>query len=143
MARITITQATLTGLELLFSIITFVLFCSAYPDQYRTRLWEIGGENGWNSNPRLRIYFYANYEEPPRDSICMEPKFDGLGSGHRHSVPRVMHHENRPEFLHLHDARPRPLLRHGAGYKLVLQRQRPVLGRLQRPRTHQRSTVVS
>ncbi|KAK8876880.1 hypothetical protein PGQ11_001826 [Apiospora arundinis] len=65
MARITITQATLTGLELLFSIITFVLFCSAYPDQYRTRLWEIGGENGWNSNPRLRIYFYANYEEPP------------------------------------------------------------------------------
>lgn len=51
--------------ELLLGIITFTLFCSAYPDQYRTRLWLIGGEHGWNSDPSLRIYFYANYQNPP------------------------------------------------------------------------------
>ncbi|KAK8102238.1 hypothetical protein PG984_015384 [Apiospora sp. TS-2023a] len=66
MARITPIQASLMGLELLFSIVTFVLFCTAYPDNYRTRLWTIGGERGWNSNPRLRVYLYANYEDPPK-----------------------------------------------------------------------------
>lgn len=65
MARLTVTQAVPMGFELLLSILAFVLFCSAYPDQYRTRLWSIGGERGWNSNPHLRIYFYANYEDPP------------------------------------------------------------------------------
>lgn len=52
-------------IELLLGIITFSLFCSAYPDQYRTKLWHIGGEHGWNSDPSLRIYFYANYKDPP------------------------------------------------------------------------------
>ncbi|KAK7946980.1 uncharacterized protein PG986_011301 [Apiospora aurea] len=65
MTRITPIQASLMGLELLFSIVTFALFCTAYPDHYRTRLWSIGGEMGWNSNPRLRVYFFANYEDPP------------------------------------------------------------------------------
>ncbi|KAL7628444.1 hypothetical protein AAE478_002647 [Parahypoxylon ruwenzoriense] len=41
------------------------LLCCAYPEQFRKALWQIGGENGWNSNPRLRIYFYANYQQPP------------------------------------------------------------------------------
>ncbi|OTB01685.1 hypothetical protein M426DRAFT_25449 [Hypoxylon sp. CI-4A] len=41
------------------------LLCCAYPERFRKTLWEIGGENGWNSNPRLRIYFYANYQQPP------------------------------------------------------------------------------
>ncbi|TDZ67534.1 hypothetical protein CTRI78_v002817 [Colletotrichum trifolii] len=42
-----------------------VLFGIAYPDNLRSRLWRNGGEEGWCSNPRLRIYFYANHEEPP------------------------------------------------------------------------------
>ncbi|KAI0380594.1 hypothetical protein F5Y04DRAFT_94802 [Hypomontagnella monticulosa] len=46
-------------------VITMSLLCCAYPERFRKTLWEIGGENGWNSNPRLRIYFYANYEQPP------------------------------------------------------------------------------
>lgn len=41
------------------------LFGIAYPDHFRSRLWRDGGEEGWCSNPRLRIYFYANSEEPP------------------------------------------------------------------------------
>ncbi|EQB53344.1 hypothetical protein CGLO_06933 [Colletotrichum gloeosporioides Cg-14] len=50
------------------SVVVFValaLFGIAYPDRFRSRLWRNGGEEGWCSNPRLRIYFYANYEEPP------------------------------------------------------------------------------
>ncbi|KAI3528318.1 hypothetical protein CABS01_02073 [Colletotrichum abscissum] len=42
-----------------------VLFGVAYPDRFRSRLWRNGGEQGWCSNPRMRIYFYANHEEPP------------------------------------------------------------------------------
>ncbi|EXF74199.1 hypothetical protein CFIO01_06793 [Colletotrichum fioriniae PJ7] len=41
------------------------LFGMAYPDRFRSRLWRNGGEEGWCSNPRMRIYFYANHEEPP------------------------------------------------------------------------------
>ncbi len=41
------------------------LFTYGYPDAARNALWEEGGRNGFNSDPRLRIYFYANYKEPP------------------------------------------------------------------------------
>ncbi|KAK6192897.1 hypothetical protein LQW54_013016 [Pestalotiopsis sp. IQ-011] len=51
--------------EIVVTSITLILFCCAYPDEFRTVLWEAGGENGWNSNPRLRIYDYANHREPP------------------------------------------------------------------------------
>lgn len=54
------------GLEVVFSFVVLVVSCKAYPDEYRTLLWSTGGERGWNSNPRLRIYFYANHEEPPK-----------------------------------------------------------------------------
>ena len=35
------------------------LFAYGYPDVARKSLWEEGGTNGFNSDPRLRIYFYA------------------------------------------------------------------------------------
>jgi hypothetical protein len=46
-------------------IANLVLFSYGYPDASRTALWEEGGSQGFNSDPRLRIYFYANYLEPP------------------------------------------------------------------------------
>lgn len=52
-------------IEVAVTSITLFLFCCGYPDEFRTVLWEAGGENGWNSNPRLRIYDYANHREPP------------------------------------------------------------------------------
>ncbi|KAF6814736.1 hypothetical protein CMUS01_12589 [Colletotrichum musicola] len=52
-------------LESIIVVGALVLFGAAYPDRLRSRLWRNGGEEGWCSNPRLRIYFYANYEEPP------------------------------------------------------------------------------
>ncbi|KAI1415448.1 hypothetical protein F5Y13DRAFT_144430 [Hypoxylon sp. FL1857] len=63
--RIGLFKATSLVIEFGLVIITMSLLCCAYPERFRKTLWEIGGENGWNSNPRLRIYFYANYQQPP------------------------------------------------------------------------------
>ncbi|KAM0074307.1 hypothetical protein ACKRZS_013623 [Fusarium odoratissimum] len=51
--------------ELAISITAVTLFSLMYPVGFRSRLWENGGEQGWNSNPNKRIYYYANHQEPP------------------------------------------------------------------------------
>ncbi|KAG8673224.1 hypothetical protein FPOAC2_06661 [Fusarium poae] len=51
--------------EMVVSITTVILFGLEYPADFRSRLWENGGELGYNSNPNQRIYFYANHLEPP------------------------------------------------------------------------------
>ncbi|KAH8600900.1 hypothetical protein B0O99DRAFT_681757 [Bisporella sp. PMI_857] len=58
-------QGAVRVVEVFITVTTLALFCCAFPDRFRTKLWEAGGEKGWNSNPNLRIYFYANYKEPP------------------------------------------------------------------------------
>ncbi|KAF5024711.1 hypothetical protein F66182_3225 [Fusarium sp. NRRL 66182] len=65
MAPTTKTPIVLILLELAISATAVVLFSLAYPKSFRSRLWENGGEEGWNSNPNQRIYFYANHREPP------------------------------------------------------------------------------
>ncbi|KAI5462870.1 hypothetical protein BGZ63DRAFT_412607 [Mariannaea sp. PMI_226] len=65
MVRRSTASVCLLGLELIIATATVILFSLAYPDRFRSRLWENGGEEGWNSNPKLRIYFYANHREPP------------------------------------------------------------------------------
>lgn len=37
--------------EFTICLATVAIFGSAYPDRYRTRLWENGGAEGWNSDP--------------------------------------------------------------------------------------------
>ncbi|KAM0433292.1 hypothetical protein ACHAPT_004168 [Fusarium lateritium] len=64
MARTKIPLA-LILIEMTISLMAVILFGLAYPDRFRSRLWENGGEEGWNSNPNKRIYFYANHQEPP------------------------------------------------------------------------------
>ena len=44
---------------------SLALFAFEYPDGARISLWEEGGAKGFNSDLKLRIYFYANYQEPP------------------------------------------------------------------------------
>jgi len=44
---------------------TLFLFSYGYPDATRKALWEEGGRLLFNSDPKLRIYFYANHLEPP------------------------------------------------------------------------------
>jgi hypothetical protein len=51
--------------ELCVCLAALTLFWYAYPDRYRTKLWQNGGDEGWNSDPKQRIYFYANYKTPP------------------------------------------------------------------------------
>ncbi|KAI1120955.1 hypothetical protein F5Y10DRAFT_257359 [Nemania abortiva] len=52
-------------IEFILAIAAVIIHSIAYPESFRKTLWEIGGEAGWNSNPKLRIYFYANYRQPP------------------------------------------------------------------------------
>ena len=47
------------------AIVTLVLMCHEFVSDSRAELWQVGGTNGWNSDPSMRIYFYANHEEPP------------------------------------------------------------------------------
>jgi hypothetical protein len=54
-----------TIIEAALVVINLVLFSYGYPDALRTALWEEGGSKGFNSDPNLRIYFYANYLNPP------------------------------------------------------------------------------
>ncbi|KAI1377020.1 hypothetical protein F4677DRAFT_64641 [Hypoxylon crocopeplum] len=65
LAHIGLFKAIFLVVEFGLVLVTMSLLCCAYPERFRKTLWQIGGENGWNSNPRLRIYFYANYQQPP------------------------------------------------------------------------------
>lgn len=53
-------------LELAGLIPLLVLFGIAQPDLYRTKMWEIGHAYGFNSNPKMILYAYANYEPLPQ-----------------------------------------------------------------------------
>ncbi|KAI1422447.1 hypothetical protein F5Y12DRAFT_616030 [Xylaria sp. FL1777] len=75
-------------LQIISITIEFVLACTAlgllltvYPESFRETLWLIGGEAGWNSNPRLRIYFYANYKEPPEIAFIWTHSLDVVNLG--------------------------------------------------------------
>lgn len=50
-------------LEVSVTFTLLMLFISA--NEYQDSLWEAGGRNEWNSDPKMRIYFYANHKEPP------------------------------------------------------------------------------
>lgn len=44
-----------------FTIALLALFGIASPNLYRTRLWQDGSDNGFNSNPNAALYAAANY----------------------------------------------------------------------------------
>lgn len=52
-------------LELALLIPALVLFGIEQPDLYRTKFWQIGYDNGLNSNPNMILYAYANYKPLP------------------------------------------------------------------------------
>ena len=47
--------------ELPVTIALLALFGIAAPNTYRTRLWQDGSDNGFNSNPNAALYAAANY----------------------------------------------------------------------------------
>ncbi|KAL4881138.1 hypothetical protein BJY04DRAFT_218655 [Aspergillus karnatakaensis] len=58
-------QLLLSTLEVALTTTCLALANYEYPDKCRTKLWQYGGVEGYNSNPHDRIYFFANYREPP------------------------------------------------------------------------------
>lgn len=52
--------------ELAGLIPILVIFGIAQPDLYRSKMWEIGYENGYNSNPNIILYAYANNRPLPK-----------------------------------------------------------------------------
>jgi len=54
-----------TTFEALIVFAALGVFVAQWPDRIRTELWEDGAINGFNSDPTLRIYYYANHKTPP------------------------------------------------------------------------------
>ncbi|KAI9682359.1 MAG: hypothetical protein M1817_000413 [Caeruleum heppii] len=52
--------------EFCSTVAALALFGIAAPDLYRTRLWKDGALNGFNSNPNVIVYAYANYRPVPK-----------------------------------------------------------------------------
>ena len=58
----------LFAVELVFTVPALALFAIAQPDLYRTRLWQDGFDNRFNSNPEAMIFAMVNrtpYTVPP------------------------------------------------------------------------------
>jgi hypothetical protein len=53
-------------IELAGTVAALALFGIADPNLYRTKLWQIGYDNGFNSNPKQILYAYANYRPLPK-----------------------------------------------------------------------------
>ncbi|KFY42633.1 hypothetical protein V494_02331 [Pseudogymnoascus sp. VKM F-4513 (FW-928)] len=51
------------------TVATLTLFGIASPDAYRTQLWKLGGELGFNSSPDQILYAYANYRPIPKTPL--------------------------------------------------------------------------
>jgi len=52
--------------ELAGTVAVLALFGIASPDLYRTTLWQVGSDNGFNSSPLQILYAYANYRPIPK-----------------------------------------------------------------------------
>ncbi|KAG5944125.1 hypothetical protein E4U53_006927 [Claviceps sorghi] len=57
--------AWLMPLELAGLVAVLTIFGIAQPDLYRSAMWEIGFQNKLNSNPKMVLYAYANYQPLP------------------------------------------------------------------------------
>jgi hypothetical protein len=53
-------------LELGGTVAGLALFGIASPDLFRTKLWQVGSDNGFNSSPQQILYAYANYRPIPK-----------------------------------------------------------------------------
>ncbi|KAH9224553.1 hypothetical protein DL95DRAFT_378180 [Leptodontidium sp. 2 PMI_412] len=71
----------LTALEASLIFTTLALFSYGYPNAARNALWEEGGNHQFNSNPKLRVYFYANHLEPPEIPYIWSQRFTDFNLG--------------------------------------------------------------
>lgn len=52
--------------ELVGTVAALAMFGIAQPDLYRTKLWKVGADHGFNSSPTQILYAYANHRTPPK-----------------------------------------------------------------------------
>lgn len=54
-------------IEFPLTVALLTLFGIADPNTYRTKMWQNGADQGFNSNPNEILYAYANYRpiDPP------------------------------------------------------------------------------
>lgn len=52
--------------ELLGIVAALALFGIAEPNLFRTRMWQIGYDNHFNSSPKQILYAYANHRPIPK-----------------------------------------------------------------------------
>lgn len=60
--RIPQLMVALFSLEFLLTVGCLTLFGIADPNTYRTKLWQNGSDQGFNSSPNEILYAYANYK---------------------------------------------------------------------------------
>ena len=67
MDRIAVIKKSLTAFVCgIFGLVPIiVLFAFSQPDLYRTKLWTVGFNYGFNSNPLIGLYAAANYQPAP------------------------------------------------------------------------------
>lgn len=75
MSRDKITVHLLLVTDICLSITAVALFSTAYAGDLRIQLWENGGAEGWNSDPKQRVYYYANYREPPEIPLIWSQRY--------------------------------------------------------------------
>lgn len=73
-------------LELTIVAVALGVFVHGRRRELRTELWSIGGEQGWNSNPKLRIYFYANHREPPEIPFLWTERYVLVPSNYQNNL---------------------------------------------------------
>jgi hypothetical protein len=59
--------------ELIGLVPCLVLFGIEQPDLYRTKFWQIGFNEGLNSNPNMILYAYANHRPLPKIPLVWSP----------------------------------------------------------------------
>ena len=60
------------------TVATLTLFGVASPNAYRTEMWKVGGEHGFNSHPRQILYAYANYRPIPETPMVWSQLYASL-----------------------------------------------------------------
>ncbi len=53
-------------IEFAGTIAALAMFGIADPDLYRTKLWQVGFDHGFNSSPKQVLYAHANYRPIPK-----------------------------------------------------------------------------
>ncbi|KAF7863833.1 hypothetical protein EAF04_006798 [Stromatinia cepivora] len=71
----------LNVIELAGTIAALIMFGVADPDLYRTNLWQIGYDNGFNSSPAEILYAYANYRPLPKIAFVWSQTLQNFNVG--------------------------------------------------------------